>query len=133
MTAVHDPVELVRAAVAAINALDWHGAVSLCDPVSLRAFHRELCAMYSPPDPRMLLSADELLKHQPEMTARWPNFRRRRRIAMLKSGCSGCRRGCRASTRSRRFSGRRRSRRTQPGCKADRRDRADGARQSTDS
>lgn len=67
MTTLDDPVALVRAAVAAINASDWTGAVSLCDPISLRAFHRELCALYGPPDPRYLIDADEILKRQPEM------------------------------------------------------------------
>jgi hypothetical protein len=62
-----DPLALFRAAVAAVNAEDWSAAAALCDPVSLRAFHRQLVAQFAPPEPRWELTVDELLRHAPEM------------------------------------------------------------------
>lgn len=67
MASYVEPLDLFRAAVAAVNAEDWAAAAALCDPVSLRAFHRQLLAQFAPPEPRWQLTVEEYLRHSPEM------------------------------------------------------------------
>jgi hypothetical protein len=67
MPEFHDPLELFRAAVEAINAEDWPAAVALVDPVSVRAFHRQLIEQFTPSEPRPMPTVDDLLRHSPEM------------------------------------------------------------------
>ena len=44
-----DPLELFRASVERMSVDDFVGAAALCDPVSLRAFHRDVMRMHSEP------------------------------------------------------------------------------------
>ena len=67
MVGFADPLELFRAAVAAVNAEDWDAAAALCDPVSLRAFHRQLLEQFAPREPHRPLTVEEYLRHAPEM------------------------------------------------------------------
>jgi hypothetical protein len=62
-----DPLALFGAAVAAVNAEDWAAAAALCDPVSLRAFHRQLLEQFAPRERQPPLTVDEYLRHAPEM------------------------------------------------------------------
>jgi len=45
---IHDPIELVDAAMAATNREDWHGVAALCDPASLAAFRRHMLDRLDP-------------------------------------------------------------------------------------
>jgi hypothetical protein len=67
MVGFADLLELFRAAVAAVNAEDWDAAAALCDPVSLRAVHRQLLEQFAPREPHQPLTVDEYLRHSPEM------------------------------------------------------------------
>jgi hypothetical protein len=61
-----DPLALFRSALDALNAEDWRAAAALCDPVSLRAFHRQLVEQLAPDAPPSLLTVEEYLRHVPD-------------------------------------------------------------------
>ena len=62
-----DPLAVFQAALEAINSEDWRGAARLCDPISLRHFHRGLLAHCAPAEPVPGLTVEDLLRHQPDM------------------------------------------------------------------
>jgi hypothetical protein len=53
-----DPIDVFRAAVAALRREVWIGVAALCDAVSLRAFQRQLFKGFSPSVPPRPLTAD---------------------------------------------------------------------------
>lgn len=61
-----EAIETFRRVAAALERRDWQGAAALCDPVSLRIFHRQLLGQFGPPIPREL-TVDDLRRHQPDM------------------------------------------------------------------
>ena len=61
-----DPLALFDAALNALNAEDWRGAAQLCDPVSLRAFKRQLLERFTPDRPPRELTIEDLLRHTPD-------------------------------------------------------------------
>ena len=63
-----DPLRLFNAAVSALNAEDWTAVARLCDPVSLRSFHRELLEQFAPSTPMPTLTIDDIRKGRPEMS-----------------------------------------------------------------
>ena len=62
-----DPVALVRAAIDAVNRSDWSATVTLCDPVSLAAFKRELVEQYDSATSRRELTVEEYMRVAPDM------------------------------------------------------------------
>jgi hypothetical protein len=67
MTRFSDPIALFDAAIDALNREDWLAAARLCDPVSLRSFHRNLLAQVAPAMPVPQLTAEDLMRSSPEM------------------------------------------------------------------
>ena len=64
---IADPLELFRTVNALADAEDYLAVAHLCDPVSLRAFHRnEIARLVDPPTFREW-TVDDMLRHQPEM------------------------------------------------------------------
>ena len=61
-----EPLALFDAALNALNAEDWRGAAQLCDPVSLRAFKRQLLERFTPDRPPRELTIEDLLRHTPD-------------------------------------------------------------------
>src|SRR5437588_11833990 len=61
-----DPLVLFDATLNALNAEDWRGAAQLCDPVSLRAFKRQLLERFAPDKPLRDLTIEDLLRHTPD-------------------------------------------------------------------
>ena len=62
-----DPVAVFESALEALNAEEWIRVAEHCDPVSLRAFHREMIDMFAPPRPEYALTAEVIMQHQPDM------------------------------------------------------------------
>ncbi len=66
MTFVH-PMDLFEAAVTALREGDLQRAAELCDPVSLRMFHRQLCEQFDSSTGRFGLTAEMLMRASPDM------------------------------------------------------------------
>ena len=64
---IADPLELFRALNANVDAEDYLAAAKLCDPVSLRAFQRNIIARLVNPPTYREWTVDDMLRHQPEM------------------------------------------------------------------
>ncbi len=62
-----DPVALFNLAQSHLNREDWLGAARLCDPVSLRAFKREMLQSLAPSVPHPVLTPEEYMKLQPDL------------------------------------------------------------------
>jgi hypothetical protein len=62
-----DPLELFRAAVEAYIAGDYPAVARLVDPVSLRAYKRQLLNRFEPRVRPRLLTAEDILESSPEM------------------------------------------------------------------
>jgi hypothetical protein len=61
-----EAIETFLQVAAALERRDWKGAAALCDPVSLRIFHRQLLEQFAPRI-RHKLTADDIRRHQPDM------------------------------------------------------------------
>jgi hypothetical protein len=63
------PVDVLNAAFAALNFDDWAGFTALCDPVSLRAFKREIIHGYESDEllNALTVDADDLMETEPDM------------------------------------------------------------------
>jgi hypothetical protein len=62
---VRTPLEVVNAAFAALNVEDWAGFASFCDPVSLRAFKREILEEFGEyREPSSVAECDDLLEEE---------------------------------------------------------------------
>lgn len=72
---MNDPVELFHAVAAALSAEDWDSVVALCDPISMRLFHRQLVSQYQVPV--QALTAEVFLQHDPEMPREVAEYRAR--------------------------------------------------------
>jgi len=61
-----EAIETFRRVAAALERRDWQGTAALCDPVSLRIFHRQLLEQFAP-GIRRELTVDDFRRHQPDM------------------------------------------------------------------
>ncbi len=61
------PIAVFEQAIAALNAADWPRVTALCDPVSVRAFHRQLVERFTPREAAHELTVEEYMRHAPEM------------------------------------------------------------------
>lgn len=60
-----EAIETFRQVAAALEERNWQAAAALCDPVSLRIFHRQLLEQFKP---RIhALNVDDFRRHQPDM------------------------------------------------------------------
>ena len=66
MTFIH-PMDLFEAVVTALREGDLQRAAELCDPVSLRMFHRQLCEQFDSSTGRFGLTAEMLMRASPDM------------------------------------------------------------------
>jgi hypothetical protein len=64
---VRTPVEVVNAAFTALNCEDWAGLADLCDPVSLRAFKREVLDGFPEDEDGLWIDIDDLMEREPDM------------------------------------------------------------------
>src|SRR4051794_25622942 len=62
-----DPVALFHSALDALNAESWNVAAEHCDPVSLRAFKRQMLLQFTPPPLERTLTVELLMRNQPDM------------------------------------------------------------------
>ena len=60
-------LDTFRRAADALEKRDWHGVAALCDPISLRVFHRQLVEQFAPRTPPPESTVSELRRHQPDM------------------------------------------------------------------
>jgi hypothetical protein len=64
---MHDPVSVFEKALACLQADDFAGAAACCDPVSLRAFQRQMVSQYVPEEPIRPLTIEDMLRAAPDM------------------------------------------------------------------
>ncbi|MGI9043556.1 MAG: hypothetical protein ACR2GK_05465 [Gemmatimonadaceae bacterium] len=64
---MRSPVEVVNAVFAALNSADWAGLAELCDPVSLRAFKREILDEFPDTGEGLSLDIESLMEAEPDL------------------------------------------------------------------
>ncbi|MBC7840884.1 MAG: hypothetical protein H7099_01140 [Gemmatimonadaceae bacterium] len=67
MTPFADPLVLFRVAVERMNAEDFLGAAQCCDPVSLRAFHRQTVSRFADSGARRTPQLEDFMHGDPDM------------------------------------------------------------------